>query len=614
MCIDLCGLATEVESGDDEDANAMLKIELLFKVHVPVLAMFATSALRRPPSRVGGDIKAVVRACSKELYLHSAFFGVRSKGVASALAVLINGFKDTLFASTDDRRAVVARLCKQALATNLGFWHRHLSPCIEAFELGPTTTIGNIIDIVNVLDVCLDQLAQFRELKGNPALDAALLVRAAHFQMSRTRTVDETSHAEFFASYTLLDGSGTLESPTLPPGVFGKPRNLVELERVRRELSQQASLPASDVLYGKWTCALSFDELSELCNAGQDVVLGNGDARKATMHMSWTFRSRDRDAMRVLRIASHIAQRYDLVIPGRNFGVNHELFTALTDGLHPACALLRRPTGEDYELDGLAFGEVATSPLLDPAVVETATRVRRRQYADTGDAADPRAVAIGEIVDGREHLDHLLRPAHWRGRTHDRPAREVARDMVGKPSFRVALSDVSNAAGVKFAGLLDPGFELEDDEVIEGLVDAFEDNTHVSRLWTLHSDNRANSPPPFKPRGTERVKAMRAYSSLLVQTAAAGWDLLAYLEEHMFGFDITDNDAMWQLLAKVELLDRVSSRLKRGIYVGHGIAVSEVMSKAMFEGPAWMEFDDLAARIRRQAKHVANETHGSEED
>ena len=614
MCIELSGLASVSEGnggtngGTDDATDDAFKVELLFKVHMPALALFATAALRRQSAGTDGDVKAAVRECSKALYLHSPFFGVRSKGVAGALAIFLHAFRDMLFGPTDDRGAVVARLCKQALATNLGFWHRHFSPCVEAFELAPTTAMGNIIDISRVIEVCFYQLDEFLKFKGNSAIDAALLMRAAQFQMARTNVADEASHAAFFAVYSLADGSGHLDSPTLPPAVFGRTRNLVEFEAVRRDISHQASLPSCNLLYGKWTCTHSFDELVALANGGNDVVLGQGDPRKASLHVSWTFRSRTQDTTTVLKIASHIAQRYDFVIPGRNFGVSHELFAALTDGLHPACTLLRRPTGEDYEAEGRAFDDAVPTPLLDPAVVATASRVRRRNRDDIGDVTDPRAVAIGEIVDGREHVDRLLRPAHWRGRTRDRPVREVAGEMVGKSSFRKALSEVSNAAGAKFARLLDPAFELEDDEIAEGLVDAFEDSVHVAKLMSLHSDNRANSPPPFKSRGDARVKAMRAYSSLLVQTAAAGWDLLAFLEEHAFGVVVADDDLLWQLLAKVELLDRVSGRLRKGVYVGHGVAVSELMSKALFVGPAWREFDDLAARIARQAKRLANGT------
>ena len=43
-----------------------------------------------------------------------------------------------------------------------------------------------------------------------------------------------------------------------------------------------------------------------------------------------------------------------------------------------------------------------------------------------------------------------------------------------------------------------------------------------------------------------------------------------------------------------------------GVHVGHGFQTSPLLSKELFEGPSWRNFDDLSSRIARQAKRVAN--------
>lgn len=387
---DLSKNKSNIPNGKHPDSDAQHKgtetLDTLWLVQTRLLAGLAICLSKRADLVSASDAIQLVKAASKEMFLASRFFAIRTSTFVSTATALVGLHGSKLFQDAADRKVVKHELSVQALAIALGFWPKYLEPCFDAIGLAMFEE-----DTPDAIRRCMTsfaarwsaQYARFFKEKGNATVDAALMYRRVQYNILLNK------HPELADQFAACSGVGSqvpavdfFPFPCPPPQLFKSQVNIATFASevmqciafVRNCAISGSSHDNAMVRYTR-TTFLDFDAL---CICSRQNLLGldafhrfeAGQAGHLADHaglappdqtsdtlVELKLRAADLNSSDILSLASSAADRIDAIIP--NFWTSSwykipELAefpierTRTRMGFHPAAGLLKRLDNTPY--------------------------------------------------------------------------------------------------------------------------------------------------------------------------------------------------------------------------------------------------------------------------
>lgn len=370
MCIGLNSFFKDEpkRSNSEEQKATTESIDSIWTVQTRLLAGFAVCLSKRTDLVGTVDAIQLVKFASKETFLTSPFFAVRTSAFVSTATALLSLHGVKLFADVDERTAVKHNMSVQAVAITLGFWKLYFEPCFDAIGVAmfdddtPETTRQCVASFTKVWTT---QHAKFFLEKGNAAIDAALLYRAVQYDVLLRRNPELAD--QFAGALNIVDSGAWVSFPCPPPSLF---KSQVQLDSFASEVTQcmlfvrnAADAGSSNdnalVRYTKATF-LDFDAIEAACGNNILADVADGESDRLAPPDKFTalkIRAVDLNSADVLRCASAAADRIQIVLPTfwsdawcnvptlANVDINN--VRALV-GIHPAAGLLKRLDDTPY--------------------------------------------------------------------------------------------------------------------------------------------------------------------------------------------------------------------------------------------------------------------------